>query len=52
MPHIHSGGLASSIVAKQRSDMAFVEGNIEVLNSHAVTIDLAETTEGNAHWEL
>lgn len=50
--HIHGGGLAGSIVTKQWGDMALVEGNIKVFNSRPVAIDLAETVEGNSHWEL
>lgn len=49
---IHSGGLASSIVTKQRGDMALVEGNIEVFNGNTAPIDFAKTMEDNAYGEL
>ncbi len=52
VPHIHGGGLAGSVVTQQWGNMAFVEGNIKVLNGHSVTIDLAETAKCDAHWEL
>lgn len=50
--HLHCGGLASSIVTKQRGDMALIERNIKVLNACTVAIKLAETKEANTHWEL
>lgn len=50
--HIHGGGLSSSIVAKQCGNMAFVERDVQVLNGYSVTIEFAETVEGNAHWQI
>lgn len=50
--HIHSGGLASSIVAKQCGNMTLVERDVQVLNGYSVTIEFAETVEGNADWQM
>lgn len=51
-PYIHDGGFAGSIVTKQWGYVPLIEGNIKVLNSHSVTIQLRETMECDAHREL
>lgn len=50
--HIHGGGLASSIVAKQCSHVTLVERDVQVLNGYSVAIEFAEAMEGNAHWQM
>lgn len=50
--HIHGGGFASSIVAKQRSNVTLVERDVQILNGYSVTVEFAETMEGNAHWQM
>lgn len=52
MAHIHGGRLASSIRAKQCGNVTLVERDVEVLNGYSVTIQFAETMEGNAHWQM
>lgn len=50
--HIHGGGLASSIVAKQCGHVTLVERDVQVLNGYTVAIEFAEAMEGNAHWQM
>lgn len=50
--HVHSGGLASSIVAKQCGNVTLVERDVQVLNGYLVTVEFAETMEGNTHWQM
>lgn len=52
MAHIHGGGLASSIVAKQCGNVTLVKRDVQVLNGYSVTIEFAQTVEGNAHWQM